>query len=88
MISNRSFSQANLRGFRPVAFGGEAMGLLAPGRRGETTEELMIAEDRERMIELCRRIAMETDSKRLALWIEDLNQIIQRKIDELKKQRR
>jgi len=51
----------------------------------QTQAELMIAEDRERMIELCRRIAMETDSKRLALWIEDLNQIIKRKIDELKK---
>jgi len=48
----------------------------------------MIAEDRERMMELCRRIARETDSKRLALWIEDLNQIIKRKIDDLKKQRR
>lgn len=39
------------------------------------------------MMELCRRIERETDPKRLSLWIEDLNQIIRRKIDELKKAR-
>jgi hypothetical protein len=44
----------------------------------------MTADDRERMLELCRRIARESDAKRLALWINELNEIIHRKIDELK----
>lgn len=35
-------------------------------------------------MELCRRIHRETDPKKLALWIHDLNEVIQRKIDELK----
>lgn len=44
----------------------------------------MSPEDRERMIELCRRIHRETDPRKLALWIEDLNELIQRKIEDLK----
>lgn len=36
------------------------------------------------MIELCRRIARETDAKRLAAWIEDLKGLIQNKIRELR----
>jgi hypothetical protein len=44
----------------------------------------MTPEDRDRMFELCRRIARETDAKKLALWIADLNELIQRKIAELK----
>ena len=44
----------------------------------------MKPDDRERMLELCRRIDRETDPKRLALWIEDLNQLIQRKIEDLR----
>jgi len=45
----------------------------------------MTPQDRDQMMELCRRIERETDPKRLSLWIEDLNQIIRRRIDELKK---
>jgi hypothetical protein len=37
------------------------------------------------MVVLCRLIAKETDPKRLALWIDDLNQIIQRKIGDLRR---
>lgn len=40
------------------------------------------------MIELCKRIARETDSKKLASWIEELNGIIQSKIRELRDARR
>jgi len=47
----------------------------------------MTPEDRNRMIELCTRIAKETDVKRFAHLIEDLNQIIRRKLDELKRKR-
>lgn len=45
----------------------------------------MTAEDLGRMIELCKQMAKEADSKRLALWITELNQIIQRRITNLKK---
>jgi len=48
----------------------------------------MTPEDRDQMIELCKRIARETDPKRLATWIEDLNEIIQSKIRELRDTRR
>ena len=46
----------------------------------------MTVADRDQMLELCRRIHRETDPKRLALWITDLNDLIQGKVDELKKQ--
>ena len=48
----------------------------------------MTPEDRDQMIELCKRIARETDPKKLAQWIEDLNEIIQSKIRELRDNRR
>lgn len=48
----------------------------------------MTPEDRDQMIELCKRIARETDPKKLAAWIEELNQIIQSKIRELRDTRR
>ena len=44
----------------------------------------MTPEDRDQMIELCRRIARETDPKKLAVWIEDLNGLIRNKIRELR----
>ena len=44
----------------------------------------MTPEDRDRMIELCRRIARETDPKKLASWIEELKGIIQSKIRDLR----
>jgi len=44
----------------------------------------MTPDNRDQMMQLCRRIWRETDAKRLALWIADLNVIIQRKIDELR----
>lgn len=44
----------------------------------------MKQEDRDQMLELCRRITRETDVKRLALWTDELNVIIRRKLDELK----
>ena len=44
----------------------------------------MTEENRDRMIELCRRIDRETDPRRLALWIADLTELIQRKIQELR----
>ena len=44
----------------------------------------MTPQDRDQMMELCRRIHSEEDPKRLALWIGELNQIIRRKIDELR----
>jgi len=40
------------------------------------------------MIELCKRIAREADPKRLATWIQELNEIIQSKIRELRDTRR
>lgn len=45
----------------------------------------MTPDDRDRMFELCRRIDREIDPRKLALWIADLNQLIQRKIEELRK---
>jgi hypothetical protein len=48
--------------------------------------EPMTPEDREQMFDLCRRIDRETDPKKLALWIADLNHLIQGKINELRKQ--
>jgi len=48
----------------------------------------MTPEDRERMIDLCKRIARETDPKKLASWIDELNGIIQTKIRELRDTRR
>jgi len=44
----------------------------------------MSSEDRERMIELCRRIHRETNPRKLTLWIDDLNALIQRKIEDLR----
>jgi hypothetical protein len=48
----------------------------------------MTPEDRDQMIALVRRIARETDPKRLALWINDLNELIQSKIRELRETRK
>jgi len=48
----------------------------------------MTPEDRDRMIELCKRIARETDPERLASWIEELKETIQSKIRELREARR
>jgi hypothetical protein len=48
----------------------------------------MTPEDRDRMIDLCKRIARETDPKKLASWIDELNGIIQTKIRELRDSRR
>jgi hypothetical protein len=45
-------------------------------------------EDRDRMIDLCKRIARETDPKKLASWIDELNGIIQTKLSELRDSRR
>jgi hypothetical protein len=44
----------------------------------------MTPEDRDQMIELVKRIAREKDPKRLAIWINDLNELIQSKIRELR----
>ena len=48
----------------------------------------MTPEDRDRMIDLCKRIARESDPKKLASWIDELNGIIQTKIRELRDARR
>jgi hypothetical protein len=48
----------------------------------------MTPEDRDRMVELCKRIARETDPNRLASWIDELNGIIKSKIGELRQARR
>jgi hypothetical protein len=48
----------------------------------------MTPEDRNRMIELCKRIARETDPKGLAGWIDELNGMIQCKIRELRESRK
>jgi len=40
------------------------------------------------MIELCKRIARETDAQRLASWIDELKGIIKAKIRELRDARR
>ena len=47
----------------------------------------MTPEDRDLMIELSKRIARETDLKKLASWIDELNQLIQSKIRELRPSR-
>ena len=44
----------------------------------------MTPEDRHQMIELCKRIARETDLKTLGDYIEELKGIIQMKIRELR----
>jgi hypothetical protein len=54
-------------------------------RRGPTR---VTPEDRDQMIDLCKRIARESDPKKLASWIEELNEIIQSKIRELREARR
>jgi hypothetical protein len=43
----------------------------------------MTPEDRNQMMELCKRIARETDFKKLASWIDKLNELIPSKIREL-----
>ena len=48
----------------------------------------MTPEDRDQMIELVKRIARETDPKKLAVWINDLNELIQSKIRELRETRK
>jgi hypothetical protein len=48
----------------------------------------MTPEDRDQMIDLCKRIARESDPKKLASWIAELNEIIQSKIRELREARR
>ena len=48
----------------------------------------MTPEDRDRMVDLCKRIARESDPKKLASWIDELNGIIQTKIRELRESRR
>jgi hypothetical protein len=48
----------------------------------------MTPEDRDRMVELCKRIARETDTNRLSSWIDELKGIIQSKIRELRDTRR
>lgn len=48
----------------------------------------MTPQDREQMFELCRRIQREEDVKRLAIWIDELNQIIRRRLDELRTKQR
>jgi hypothetical protein len=47
----------------------------------------MTPEDRDLMIELSKRIARETDIKKLASWIDELNELIQSKIRELRHSR-
>ena len=49
-----------------------------------TISAIMTTDDRDQMMELCRRIHRETDPKRLAIYALELNQFIQRKLDELK----
>jgi hypothetical protein len=48
----------------------------------------MTPEDRDQMIELCKRIAREKDPKRLASWIDELNELIRSKIRELRDTRK
>jgi hypothetical protein len=52
------------------------------------TTATMTPEDRNRMIDLCKRIARETDPRRLALLIDELNGLIQIKIRELRENRK
>lgn len=44
---------------------------------------MMTPEDRQVMLELCRRIGKETDPGRLAVWLVDLHRILQQRIDEV-----
>ena len=44
----------------------------------------MTPEDRDHMVELCKRIARETDPRKLAPLIRELNEVIQSKIRELR----
>lgn len=44
----------------------------------------MTPEDRQQMIDLCHRISRETDAKKLARWIEELNGLIRIKVRELR----
>jgi len=44
----------------------------------------MTPEDRDLMIELSKRIAREKDLKKLASWIDELNELIRSKIRELR----
>ena len=48
----------------------------------------MTPEDRDQMIELVKRIARETDPKRLAVWIDELNGLIQSRLRELRESRK
>ena len=48
----------------------------------------MTPEDRNRMLDLCKRIARETDLKKLAECIDELNGLIQAKIRELRDNRK
>jgi hypothetical protein len=48
----------------------------------------MTPEDRDRMVELCKRIAREVDLNKLSSWIDELKGIIQSKIRELRDTRR
>jgi hypothetical protein len=57
-------------------------GTFGPGVLGFSR---MTPEDRERMFELCRLIDRETDPRKLAVWIRELNLLIRRKIDELRR---
>jgi hypothetical protein len=47
----------------------------------------MTPEDRDVMIELSKRIARETDIKKLVSWIDELNELIRSKIRELRDSR-
>ena len=44
----------------------------------------MTPEDRDLMIELSKRIARETDIRKLTSWIDELNELIRSKIRELR----
>jgi hypothetical protein len=44
----------------------------------------MTPEDRNHMMELCKRIARETDFKKLASLIDELSELIRSKIRELR----
>jgi hypothetical protein len=48
----------------------------------------MTPEDRDRMIELSKGIARETDPNKIATWIDELNGLIQSRLRELRESRR
>ena len=48
----------------------------------------MTPEDRDQMVDLCRRIARESDLQELAVYIDELKGIIQTKIKELRQAQR